>query len=289
MDIFNNKKIAKLEEVKEDLLKKTHQLSVENDHMQNSLTRLGNNFQLYTGENTINELGLPKELVIDYEVLRLRSWEMLIKNHMASLIINKRIDWQIGSGLLFNARPNEKPFIDYYGSKEIGLEKQKEFVTQSEYLFRNYSKTLIPDYSNEKNLHELARHADYNASGDGDVLIIMRVKNGFPNIQVVSGGCVINPIVTDKQIKSGNSINEGVEFNDKDEVVAYHVDIRQNKSNGTYTSEPKDLDYGTKRVNAYFPGTKIRSAWLYKQSDLQKAGETRAMPLIVIFLKPLSI
>lgn len=279
MDIFGSKKIAKLEQINKSLVEKTHELTIENSQMQNSISRLGANFQLYTGENTINEMGVPKSLVIDYESLRLRAWEMLIKNHMAALIVNKRVNWQIGSGLLFNARPNEKPFIDYYGSRELGLEKQKQFINDVEYLFRNISKTTIVDYSGEKNLHELARHSDYNASGDGDVLEIMRVKNGFPNIQVVSGGCVINPFGSD-QVKPGNSVNEGVEFNSRGEVVAYHVDIRLNESNGTYTPEPKDISYQTIRIPAYFPGTKIRSAWLYKQSDLQKSGETRGMPLI---------
>lgn len=280
MGLFDSKKIAKLEEINQSLLKKTHQLSVENEQMQNSLTRLDASFQLYTGENTINELGTLKELIIDYEALRLRSWEMLIKNHIAALMVNKRINWHIGSGLLFNARPSEKPFVEYYGSKELGLEMQKKFVTDAEYLFRNYAKTLLSDYSKQKNLHELARHADYNASGDGDVLILMRVKNGFPNIQVISGGCVLNPVITDKQIVPGNYVNEGVEFNESGEVIAYHVDITQSESNGTYRPIPDTLDYGTKRIPAYFPGTKIRSAWLYKQSDFSKAGETRTMPFI---------
>ena len=278
--MFGKKTIEKISSVNQDLQEKTHKLSSENAELTNLLGRYAINYQLFTGENTINELGVPKEIIIDYEQLRVRSWEFLLKNHLAGLMVQKRVNWQIGSGLLFNSRPFEKPFIDYYGSEEIGKEKQRKFIQDTEYLFRNFAKTLLSDYSGEKNLHEIARNTDFNACGDGDVLLLMRIKNGFPNIQVISGQCVTNPILTNDEVQKGNSVNEGVEFNDKNEVVAYHILIQTDISNGVFTPEPKNLDFGTKRISAFFPGTKIRSAWLYKQSDLQKQGETRSMPLI---------
>jgi capsid protein len=277
--MFNNKKIAKLEAVNNDLIQRTKALRAENAEITNYVARLSAVYQLYTGENTINELGLPKELVIDYDRLRFRSWEMLIKNHLAGLIVQKRVNWQIGSGLLFNAKPLERPFLDYYGNEEAAKVAQKKFIQDAEYLFRTFEKTNLIDYSKEKNLHELARHTDYNAAGDGDVLLIMRVKKGLPTIQVISGQCITTPFTAD-EIAKGNSVCEGVEFNESGEIVAYHVTVDTNLANGVFTPEPKTDRIGTKRIKAYFPGTKIRSAWLYKQSDLQKAGETRSMPLL---------
>jgi len=107
----------------------------------------------------------------------------------------------------------------------------------------------------------------------------MRVKNKLPTIQIVSGQCVTNPVIT-QEIPESNSVCEGVEFDSTGKVVAFHVQTDTNTSNGVYTPNPAGVEFGTKRIKAYFPGTNIRSAWLYKQSDLQKAGETRAMPLL---------
>lgn len=277
--MFNSKKIEDLKQVNTDLIEKTHALKAENAEMQNSIARISAAYQVFTGENTVNELGAPKEIIIDYESLRTRSWEFLLKNHLAGLIVQKRVDWQIGTGLLFNSKPFLKPFLDYYGDNDQALEAQTKFTRDCEYLFRNFSNTKLPDYSQEKNLHELTRHADYNASGDGDVLLIMRVKKGLPNLQVVSGQCVINPMIT-QEIPEDNSVCEGVEFDKTGKAVAYHVLTDTNISNGVYTPNPSKVDFGTKRIKAYFSGTDIRSAWLYKQSDLQKSGETRSLPLL---------
>ncbi|MCP4762380.1 MAG: phage portal protein [archaeon] len=277
-----SEKVDTLESINKDLQEKTSTLSSENQKMNGILGSLmGYDYEGFTGETTLNELGLPKEVVIMYESLRVRSWEFILKNHIASLIINKRVNWLIGSGLLFNAKPYEQPFKDYYGEVE-GKKKQQEFIRQIEYQYRNFSNTTHVDYEKSKTLHEIARHVDYNACGDGDVLVLMRVDNGFPNLQTISGQCVVNPSLIDKEVPKGHSVCEGVEKNKNDEVVAYHVLIETSISNGVYIPNPDNkLDFGTKRVSAFFKGNKnIKQAWLYRSSDLQKLGETRAMPLI---------
>jgi len=277
-----SKKIDTLEGINSDLQEKTSTLVSENHKMNGILnTMMGYDFETFTGESTYNELGLPKEVLIIYEALRVRSWAFILKNHIASLIVNKRVNWLIGSGLLFNAKPFDKPFIDYYG-KEKGEKKQREFIAQAEYQFRNYADTTQSDFEKRNTLHEAARHVDYNACGDGDVLLIMRVKDGYPNMQAISGQCVVNPSLVDSEIAKGHSVCEGVEKNANGEVVAYHVLIETNISNGVYIPNPTDpLNFGTKRVPVYFKGNKnIKQAWLYRASDLQKLGETRAMPLM---------
>lgn len=284
--MFGNKKLSAkintLENINKGLQEKTSTLSSENTKMNSILSSLvGYGYEGFSGESTFNELGVPKEIIIMYESLRVRSWEFILKNHIASLIINKRVNWLIGSGLLFNAKPYEQPFKNYYGEVE-GKKKQQEFIRQIEYQFRNYSNSLQSDYEKSKTLHEIARHTDYNACGDGDILIIMRVENGLPNLQTISGQCVVNPSSIDNDIPKGNSVCEGVEKNKIGEVVAYHVLVETNISNGVYIPNPDiQKDFGTKRVQVYFKSNKnIRQAWLYRSSDLQKLGETRSMPLI---------
>jgi capsid protein len=277
-----SEKVDKLSALNTDLQTKTSELNADNEKMASSFNQLmGYNFELFTGETNYNELGPPKDIVIEYPTLRIRGWEFQTKNHLASLIVTKRVNWQIGSGLLFNANPAEKPFIDYYG-KKVGKEKRSQFIKDIEYQFRNFSNTTNVDYEKSKNLHELSRHTDYNACGDGDEFLLMRVKNGYPNLQVISGQCVENPSLIDNTIPKGHTLCEGVESNKEGEVVAYHILIDTNLSNGVYTPNPDDteLKNGTKRVPVYFKGTNIKQAWLYKASDLQKSGETRAMPFL---------
>lgn len=272
-------KINELTVINQELQQKTAHLSSENEKINSSLTSLYASYQYFTGETTQGELSTPKEIIIIYEALRVRSWEFILKNHLASLIVQKRVNWTIGKGLLFNSKPADKPFLDFYKDEKLAKEMQKKFINDSEYMFRTYAKTTLPDYSGKKNLHELARHTDYNACGDGDELLIMRVKNAFPNIQGVSGQVVVNPALNE-EIPENNSILEGVEYNSKGEIVAYHVLKNTEIANGIISKKTINIDFGTKRVMAFFPGTKILSAWLYMQSDLQKQGETRAMPLL---------
>ena len=119
--MFGQKKLTK---ISADLIEKTKKLEAENKELSASLSNLSVMYQIFTGENTINELGIPKEIIIDYQRLRIRSWEFLLKNHLAGLMTQKRVNWQIGSGLLFNAKPAEKPFKDYYGDKPLATEMQ---------------------------------------------------------------------------------------------------------------------------------------------------------------------
>jgi capsid protein len=258
-------RVNQLSDINAKLQEKTSKL-VEGNHKMNAILTgyLGLNYESFTGETNANDLPAAKELIICYEILRLRSWQFILKNHIANLIITKRVNWQIGTGLLFNAKPSDKPFIDYFGDVK-GKVKHREFIRAIEYQFRNYINSKSIDYTKENNLHEIARVVDYNACGDGDVLLLMRVVNGFPNIQIISGQSLINPIGSN--ITDDNIVLEGVETNGNKEVVAYHVI--------TDTGE-----VSTARIPVYFKGTNIRQAWLYKASDLKKIGETRSMPLL---------
>jgi capsid protein len=282
--MFGNKKIEKkiseLSVLNKDLHARTLELKEENHKMNAVLTGfLGYGFEAFTGETNRGDLPEPKEIIIYYDVLRLRSWNFILKNHLANLIVTKRVNWLIGTGLLFNAKPSDKPFIDYFG-EQTGKTKHRDFIRQIEYQFRNFINSKEIDFTRLNNLHEMARLADYNACGDGDVFLLMRVKNGYPNIQLISGQCVVNPVFTHNDLASGNSVNEGVERDEKGEIVAYHVLVNKDTSNSTFTPFPQMVNYGTIRIPAYFTGTKLKQAWLYRASDLQKVNETRAMPIL---------
>lgn len=282
IDIFGtkalSKKVSELEGIKNDLISKTAALKADNQKMNSFITSsFGVGYQAFTGESNYSDLPEVKEMVIYYDMLRLRSWQFIFNNHIANLIVTKKVNWLIGAGLLFNAKPSEKPFIDYYG-KIKGKQKHQQFIQDIEYQHRNFINSKEVDYTKTNNLHSMARIADYNASGDGDVFFLTRVENGYPNLQMISGQCICNPS-TPFELATGHSINEGVELNAKGEVVAYHVLKETDLSNSTQKNIEVP-EYGTDRISAYFKGTDIRQAWLYRASDLQKLGETRAMPLL---------
>lgn len=284
IDIFGNKalnkKVSELDTINKDLISKTATLKADNQKMNSFITSslVGVGYQAFDGESNYHDLPEVKDMIICYETLRLRSWQFIFNNHIANLIVTKKVNWQIGSGLLFNSKPSEKPFIDYYGKIE-GKKKHQKFIQDIEYQYRNFINTKEVDYTKSNNLHGMARVADYNAAGDGDIFFITRVENGYPNLQMISGQCITDPNLIDYKMPAGHSINEGVEMNAKGEVVAYHVLKETDISNST-TKTIQVPNYGTRRVEAYFKGTNIRQAWLYRASDLQRIGETRAMPLL---------
>ena len=282
-DVFGIKELkknaAEINKVNETLKSEISQVNADNQKMNSILTTVGYGFEFITGESNAGDLPEVKEILIIYNDLRLRSWQFIFNNHIANLIVTKRINWQIGSGLLFNSKPSEKPFIDFYGEEKKGKEKHKEFTTNIEYQYRNIIKSKEVDYTKESNLHEMARVVDFNAAGDGDVLLLMRVNNELPNIQIISGQAVCDPWNLTKLTK-GHTINEGVEKNTKGEVVAYHVLIDSNMSNTEQKQLGEVPEYGTKRIPVYFKNSKFKQAWLYRNSDLKKLGETRSMPLL---------
>lgn len=283
MDILGIKglksKVNELSKLNTDLISKTSELNDSNRKMNAIIAGSMFGYETLTGETNIGDLPEVKEFIIWYEQFRLRSWSYIYKNHLANLIVTKRVNWLIGSGLLLNSRPSDKPFIDYYG-KEKGKIEHKNFIETLEYQFRNYISSKEVDYSRKNNLHELARFIDFNASGDGDVFLLMRVKNGYPNLQVISGQCVMNPILASVELASGNSINNGVELDSKGEIVGYHVLKNTSTSNSEIKPIGEGYQYETEFVPVNFKGTNMRQAWLYRSSDLQKAGETRSMPLL---------
>lgn len=284
MDIFGTKKnknrIDKLDLLNKELQAKTSVLTNENQKVNSLLSSVFANYENFNGETSLGELGDPKEIIIDYENLRVRAWEFGLKNHLANQIATKRVNWTIGKGLLFNCKPLEKPFLDYYKNAKKAKEAQSKFIKDSEYLFRSYAKTTLCDYAGKKNLHEIARQVDFNAIHDGDILLVSRIKNLLPNIQAISGQVVTNPIFSENEVKGNNSVYEGVEFDKKGKTVAFHVLKNTDTTNGQVLTKDFNFEFGTKRIKAFFPNTKLNSAWLYMQSDLQKFGETRSMPLL---------
>ncbi len=84
-----SKKVDKLSALNTDLQTKTSELKAENTKMASIFGQvMGYQYEYFTGETNINELGIPKEIIIVYKSLRVRSWEFLLKNHSQIIIIS---------------------------------------------------------------------------------------------------------------------------------------------------------------------------------------------------------
>ena len=61
----------------------------------------------FDGEKTLGELGVVVDSVIDYKRLRLRMYDSYLKTDTSKILVDKHVDWTIGSGLKLQSEPNE--------------------------------------------------------------------------------------------------------------------------------------------------------------------------------------
>lgn len=179
----------------------------------------GRNMQVFDGEKTPNELGQPKEFLLDYNSLRQRSWEAYIKTDLIQNAIKKYLLWIVGAGLKLQLAPVEQLISDpQYDNKK--------FVQQVEATFRLFAKTKKSSFSEMQNLHEVAIEALKNALLAGDVLCVVRYDGINVNIELIDG-CYIATPLNEKLIKDaqsrGNTIEQGVEIDKKGQHVAFFI------------------------------------------------------------------
>ena len=185
----------------------------------------GDNMISFDGEKTPYELGNPVGYYLDYYAIRLRSWEAYLKSDILQNAIKKYLLWIIGSGLKLQATP-ESVILE---NEKINF-NEKQFNSLTEAYFRLFAKQKESSYSDESNLHNIAKEALKNAIISGDVLVIQRLENGIPKIQIIDGYHVQNPLSNNilKEIeKRGNRLEDGVELNKKGTHIAYYVNNKK--------------------------------------------------------------
>ena len=193
----------------------------DNTHMNSDVNAFMVNFGgrsiLYDGEKTPNELGTAYEFFLDYQRIRMRSWEAYIKSTVIQTAIKQYCLWIVGHGLKFQAEPD----IDFLKTKGIVVDEKWKNKIESQ--FRLYANDKKSNYSKECNLHILAAECLKNAILSGDVLVILRYKSsGQPTVQIIDGGFIQTPY---DYYTSGNvnKIVDGVEISSTGQHVAYHV------------------------------------------------------------------
>jgi lambda family phage portal protein len=253
MKIFN----LEIKKVNQDSQSTTPDFDVKSSvpNQSSSLKIYGPNYPIVTrnfdGEKTLGELGVVTKSVLDYNALRLRSRDSLLKQDTTKIITDKHVDYTIGTGLKLQAEP-EKTILELEGV-EVDFIKFQEHV---EARFNIYANSKYCDYSEQKTLHQIAYDLYKEVFTSGDALVVCRVGSLGLNIQIFSGEHIKSPIIGDTYFDEaktrGNYINHGIEFDSKGRHIAYYVHVLDH-------SEP----FGkVERIEVYGKKTKRKMAWM---------------------------
>ncbi len=234
------------------------------------------NAKLFNGEKNLGELGPINFFLMDYYALRWRAWQAWIENPNAQTLERKYTNWVIGKRLKLQAEPNQRVI----GSLNKNL---KEFSESTEALWDVYSKSRLLDYSNEKTFNQIQAEVHKNAIFGGDVLVILRVINGYVKVQLVDGAHLRSPQYGTewwpKLAANGNRVINGVEINDNGEHEAYYV-VRPFDSVNTFNI------VDVERIPTKIEGTDLRVAFLVYGLKF-RMDTHRGIPIIAAALEKL--
>lgn len=217
----------------------------------------------YDGEKNLGEIGPARNYLMNYPMLRVRSWQAYVESEIAQIVLNKHTTWVIGEGLKLRCNP-ARLVLEQEGVTGFNSEA---FNEEAEARFALFCSSVRTDIAETTPINQNAAIAHKSAIIGGDVLIVLRVKKGRIVIQQIDGQNVASPLGT---IQS--NIVDGVEF-DKEtgKVVAYHV------KTGLTTFQ---------RIEAYEKKSGMRMAYMVYGSKL-RIGSYRGMPLIGTVLETL--
>ena len=234
--------------------------------------RSGNTNQLfniaYDGEKNSGELGPLVNHYLDYEGLRSRCWESYLTSEITQTIVRRFSMWVIGSGLRLQSEPIKNLL------EENGITIPDTFTKSIENRFRIFSNSKLVDFSEKKNLHQLANTVFINKLVGGDMLVVLRVENNKINIQLIDGGNVVNPYLTEHITQAsdrGNSIKNGIEIDSRGRNVAFYV------KTGAFELE---------RIPARNPQTNRETAFIVYGSEY-RVSDNRGLPAFSAVLETL--
>ena len=240
-------------------------------------------YDIYDGEKTPGELGDVQYSIPDHLKLRLRAYDMNLKTDIIKIITGKFFKWVVGSGLKLQSEIDEKT-LQLLGYN-INSKKIESLKSDIEALFSIYGSAKFSDYQNLSSLHKKAHEAYKTSFLGGDCLCVVRFEETGPNIQVIDGQKIEDPLDLAKKLE-GNTIKHGIEINKKGHHVAFWVSTIKdfNDFEGEITHEriPAHnslgqtvawMIYGDKHRIDHFRGIPMISAILEKVAKLDRFVE----------------
>lgn len=221
----------------------------------------------WDGEKEIGNVGPIKKYIPSYERLRDRSWQLYLDADLAKTVLNRYIIWVVKNGLRLQSTP-----VAEYIKQAHGIPSNfnaEAFSRDIEQKFDLWQSSELSTYNKLKSFKQYQPTIYKNAIVGGDVLIILRRKNGVVNVQAIDGSHL--KCENTKMLDDGNKIINGIEFNKEGEHVAYHVTIK-NKA---------------VRVAAYEDETGLRVAWLQYGSE-HRLDNHRGIPIIATAIEAIA-
>ena len=225
-------------------------------------------YSYHDGDKFFNGFGYTQIQLTDFWTLRHRSAQLFNENLYARGIIRRLVTNIVNTGLTLESMPDET----LLGMEDDALGDWAEDV---ENRFLVWSKSCrIVDYREDETFGALQRNVMTEALVTGDCLVILRQhpRTRLPTIQLVSGNKVQTPLGSSEEtLQTGYRIRHGVELDQKDRTVAFH--IIDDKGNST-------------RIPAYGQRSGRRMAWLVFGTD-KRVEDIRGQPLLSIVLQSL--
>ena len=217
----------------------------------------------YDGEKNLGEAGPIVDYRLDYEMLRMRSWQALIESEIAQMVVKRTVMWVVGSGLKLTCEPAN--FI--LEQENIKLDKMA-FSKTVEQRFNLYKNSQASDYTEMENLDAIANTAYTNAIVGGDVLVVLRYDGKNVTTQLIDGEHVKSPRggteYYPELLVNGNKIINGIEIAPNGKHVRYYV---------------RNLDFTYTTIEAYGKRSGVQMAFLLKGLE-HRLDNYRGMPLI---------
>lgn len=224
---------------------------------------------IWNGEKNVGEMGPPKVFVIDYDVLRTRSWQLYMESDVAKMIIGKYCTWGIGTGLKFQSEPVKRIL------QSAGLKVDKEFSKTIEAYWSTWAESRYSDYSRQQNLNMLAGEAYKNILAGGDVLVLLRYRKGNLSVQLIDGAHVKTPPdkimfeLFGQEMANGERVINGIHMSPRNEHLGYYV-----KKDSIST-----LDY--EYIPVYGKKSGMRMAYMV-YGERYRIDNHRGMPLLSV-------
>lgn len=232
----------------------------------------------YDGEKNLGEMGPLRHYMLDYEALRLRSWEASLTSDIAQIALTKQVTWVIGSGLKLQCEPNKTVLK----SEGITLDPET-FNSTVEARFKVFCNSKKSDFSGQNTLNELSNIAYKNCLISGDVLVIMRYEKKQITVQLIDGSAVCSPGSNSEFYSSAvaakNRVVHGIEISPKGEHIAYFVKtapLQYERIPAVGSSSGRKmafLVYGRKHRIDNYRGIPILSTVLESLSKLERYKE----------------
>ncbi len=226
----------------------------------------------FDGEKNFGEIGPIKDYRLDYDALRMRSWQSFLESEITQMVINRRQTWVIGKGLKLQSQP----VTSVLETENIKVPQVREMTNKIEARWKVFAESKKVSMSEENNLHDIAKEVEKNATIGGDMLVVLRLRRGEIKVETYDGADVCSPLAGDdyfaEATSRGTIIRNGIEMNKRGKHLGYYV---------------KDQNYNYTRIPAYSTVTGTRTAFMV-YGLRARVNNTRGLPLISVVLETLA-